>query len=87
MEGVQIKAFSGSINFIKNEKNNIENLEKNINYLNPVNVLKRGFSISLVNGKILKETEQVKNGDELKTIIADGNIISIAKEIIKSKEA
>lgn len=86
MEAMKIKVFSGSSNFIKNEKNHIENLEKNIDYLNPVNVLKRGYSISLVNGKILKETAQVKNGDQIKTIIADGNIISIAKEILKQNK-
>ncbi|ADL42799.1 exodeoxyribonuclease VII, large subunit [Caldicellulosiruptor obsidiansis OB47] len=52
------------------------NLEKLI-ALNPLNVLKRGYSITLHNSKILTTIAQVNNGDEIVTQLSDG--------IIKSK--
>ena len=60
-------------------------IEKNIELMNPVNVLKRGFSITLINGKVLKEVADVREGDILKTIISDGEITSVAKKIDKTE--
>lgn len=44
--------------------------------LDPVNVLKRGYSITTLKGKILKKTDEVSTGDILKTKLIDGEIDS-----------
>ena len=61
---------------LKHEKGDLENIEKNIRIMDPVNVLRRGYSITMYKGKALKSKEGVKQGDELTTILEDGQIIS-----------
>nr|WP_238525010.1 exodeoxyribonuclease VII large subunit [Caldicellulosiruptor owensensis] len=51
------------------------NLEKLI-ALNPLNVLKRGYSITLHNSRILTTISQISNGDEIITRLSDGIIKS-----------
>ena len=44
--------------------------------LDPINVLKRGFSITLYEGKALKSYTQVKPADKITTLLADGRLES-----------
>lgn len=54
--------------------------EKIIN-LNPLSTLSRGYSISLKNDIILKDTKELKIGDEITTNLYNGTFISTVKEI------
>lgn len=54
----------------------LQNLSKNIELANPENVLKRGFSISKINGKIIDENTNIMVGDELETITFSNKILS-----------
>lgn len=59
------------------EKNhNLELLEKRTAYLDPFLVLKRGYSITYLNGKALKDPASVKGGDMVDTRLAGGTIHS-----------
>ena len=51
-------------------------IEKNVRMLDPLNVLKRGFSITLYEGKALKSYTQVKPTDKITTLLADGRLES-----------
>lgn len=62
----------------------LNNLEKNIDNMSPQNVLKRGYSITLLNGKAVKNIAQVTEGDTLETIVADGKISSIVSSTDKT---
>lgn len=53
--------------------------------LNPIQTLKRGYSVSLFKDKKIKNLDSVDINDELTTIIEDGKIISIIKEKIYEK--
>ena len=55
-----------------------------LNIIDPVNVLKRGFTITSFNGKIIKTSGPIENGDVIDTQFIDGVIKS--KVIRKSKE-
>ena len=57
-------------------------LEKHINLLDPINVIKRGFTITLKNGKAVTSLADVKAGDKTTTITLDGEIIS---EVVNTK--
>jgi exodeoxyribonuclease VII large subunit len=61
----------------------LNNIEKNISNMDPENVLKRGYTITRLNGKALTSILQVKEGDMIDTTLLDGNIISIAKSTKK----
>jgi len=71
--------------FFHREKKVIENIEKNIDLMNPVNVLKRGYSITMANGKVLQKVEGIKEGDMLETVLNDGTIASTVTSFKKMK--
>jgi exodeoxyribonuclease VII large subunit len=58
-------------------------MEKNINILNPVNILKRGFSITYLNGKSIKEASQLVEWHQINTVLYNGTIDSTITKIKK----
>jgi exodeoxyribonuclease VII large subunit len=58
--------------------NNIKlsGLENTLNILKPENVLQRGYTITSINGRILKKSDQVKTDDIIDTKFSDGTIRS-----------
>lgn len=54
-----------SMQFIDKKAKNLEQLERAIQLLDPKNVLKRGYSISRLNGKTISESNVPKENDEL----------------------
>jgi len=66
-------------------KERLAGQENSLSMLNPVNVLKRGFTITTKNGIIIKSQEQITTDDLIDTIFSDGNIKSRVTEKIKVK--
>jgi exodeoxyribonuclease VII large subunit len=64
----------------------LNSIEKNVINMSPQNVLKRGYSITLLNGKAVKNISKVISGDTLNTKVFEGNIISIVKSTNKTTE-
>jgi len=58
-------------------------LENKLNLLKPENILKRGYSITTVNGKALKSATEVKTGDQIISKLHHGKLISIVEKISK----
>ena len=61
---------------IKSTSLELNNIENNINNMSPINVLKRGYSITRLNGKAIKNISHVNKGDKLTTTVFDGEIES-----------
>jgi exodeoxyribonuclease VII large subunit len=55
-------------------------LEKRCELVDPVNILKRGYSMTLLDGKIISDLKQVKAGAQLESIIHQGKIYSEVKK-------
>lgn len=62
----------------KNEK--LENIDKFIELVSPQHILKKGYSITIKNGKVVKSAEELNAGDELTSLLADGEIKSTVKK-------
>lgn len=56
-----------------------------LSVLNPLNVLIRGYSVTLSvpDGKVVKDAGRLAPGDEIKTILAKGNLLSEVKKVDK----
>ena len=65
-----------SKNKINSALNHISHIEEKIKILNPKNTLKRGFSMSLVNGKLVSDIKKIAVGDVLETVLYNGKIES-----------
>jgi exodeoxyribonuclease VII large subunit len=85
IESAKTDILHKTMNFINDNKKTLDHIEKNIDLMNPVNVLNRGYSITMANGRILKTVEDAAEGDLLKTILPDGNVISITNSINKTE--
>jgi len=81
-EGILSKPFL----FLKIHKSELFNSEKSVSNMNPENVLKRGYSITLHKGRAINSFKSVKEGDSLETLLFDGNIRSIVKSSQKPTE-
>lgn len=64
------------LNRLDKEKIKLENIETKLNLLNPENILKKGYSLTLVEGKIAKSINSVKKGSIIDTKFSDGIIKS-----------
>lgn len=54
----------------------LQNMEKVINLLSPLQVLRRGYSFTTVNGKLVTTINGITKGDKIITVVANGNIAS-----------
>ncbi|MTI32358.1 exodeoxyribonuclease VII large subunit [Xanthovirga aplysinae] len=73
-----------SLLFLNQQKHQLEKLQQQLQLLDPINVLRRGYSITTLNGKILREVEEIRSGDELMTKTDIQLIKSIVKEAEKA---
>ena len=66
-----------SMKLIFSEQERIHFNENTIRLINPENILKRGYTLTLKDGKIVKSTKQININEEIETRFSDG--------IVKSK--
>ena len=76
IEGYGFHLAAASRKMVKDQNHLLLRLETTGKFLDPMNVLHRGYSITYRNGAIIKDAQQVATGDELKTILAKGRIRS-----------
>jgi exodeoxyribonuclease VII large subunit len=65
-----------SRNIIRLRKSEIENFQRALVILNPDNVLSRGYTMTMKNGRIIKKSLELKGGDLIDTKFSDGSITS-----------
>lgn len=53
-----------------------ESFREKLNILDPVNVLRRGYSITSFNGRIITNIEMVEKDDEIETLFSNGKVKS-----------
>lgn len=90
--GLIVSSFSGRISLhaklkLKGSRLELSNIEKSIENMSPSNVLKRGYSITSINGKPVTNTNQVKSGDTISTILFEGEISSIVSSTSNTTES
>lgn len=61
---------------IKENQAQLQHLERMLGIVNPIHLLKRGFSIVRMDGKSVHKLDQVEIGSELEIQLEDGKIIS-----------
>jgi exodeoxyribonuclease VII large subunit len=65
-----------AINTLGRSSTRVAGLENTLNILKPENVLQRGYTITSLNGRILKRINQVKTDDLIDTQFSDGAVKS-----------
>lgn len=76
-----------AVALLKENNTQIGHLRNTVEILKPKNVLKRGYSITMLNGKSVTDTKQIKKGDSLETLIYNGKIISTVESVNKTNQS
>ena len=67
----------------KNKKIDLKNLIDKLELVNPMNVIKRGYSLTYINDKVVKSVKNINKKDNINIKLSDG---SISATIIDIKE-
>ncbi len=67
---------SHSKNYLNKMNNKVEGFDNTLKILDPENVLKRGYTITSSNGKIIKKSAELKKEDLINTRFSDGSVSS-----------
>jgi exodeoxyribonuclease VII large subunit len=81
------KGLQYCLKFLKNEALKLKARDNSVKHLNPKNILKRGFSITYCNSKAAKTIHDVTEGDELRTVLYDGEVLSRVEQKKKGRQA
>lgn len=61
---------------LEKNKSHLETLEQKLELLNPENILKKGYSLTIKDGKIITDASELKDGDTITTKLNVGTINS-----------
>lgn len=64
-------------------RRDLQHIEKQVDNMSPQQVLKRGYSITLFGGKALTHPGELKEGDTIQTLLANGELSSTVDHNIK----
>ncbi|MBC8414268.1 MAG: exodeoxyribonuclease VII large subunit [Nitrospira sp.] len=84
LEALQ-KGVQYSRKFIKNEQERLAAREGHIALLNPLNIMKRGYSITYSSRGIVRSADDAAIGDSLRTILLDGELLQTVDKIKMKK--
>ena len=76
LENIWNRSVNGVRNLLTVKNHKLELLEKSIAAADPVLILKRGFSLTRCNGHVVNRASDLKPGDRLTTVLADGTVES-----------
>ena len=76
LETVWIRSVNGVRNILISQNHKLEIIDKTLAAADPAKILKRGFSLTRLNGRVVKEASELKKGDRLITSFADGSVES-----------
>ena len=65
----------------ENKSNKYNHLIEKLDVLNPLNTLKRGYSITKLDGKVLTDIKKVKKGDNININLENGEIDAVVNNI------
>ena len=71
--------------FLAQKRNNFEIKIDKLTVLNPINTLKRGYTVTQIKDKRIYNLEEIEVNDEMITILKNGKLISVVKEKIYEK--
>lgn len=76
--GLQISNIANSL--IARESSRLDNLADKQRLLSPQSVLSRGYSLTLINGRVITDTSNIKPGDTITTRLKEGTLFSTVKQ-------
>ncbi len=64
---------------LRDAQNSLSQIERLLEANDPIQILKKGYSYTLLDGKLVTDINDVKNGDSIMTVLKNGSFDSIVK--------
>ena len=72
--------------YLEKQKSLLEKLDRIKTYVDPIQVLKLGYSISKYQGRVIREASVLKTGDMIETTLHKGKLNSTVSGITQQDE-
>lgn len=79
-DSIAVRLRSAFINIIRSKSMQLAVYENNINICSPERIFKKGYTLTTLNGQLLKSRAQVKDGDIIQTEWQDGCATSVIRD-------
>lgn len=79
IHSLQVRILSGKQSILTQEYRHLESIEQVLKLISPERMLERGYSLTSVNGQIIKSINDVHVGDVIETRLKDGIIYSVSE--------
>ena len=76
LENFMLRSLTGIKNIMTQNTHKLELFEKSLSGADPVQILRKGYSITRCNGKVVTGASDLNRGDRLTTVFADGKVES-----------
>lgn len=76
LENYMMRSLTGIRNILTQNTHKLELFEKSLSGADPVQILRKGYSITRCNGKVVTGASDLNRGDRLTTVFADGKVES-----------
>lgn len=88
IDALQERLPKATARLLDDRRHRLELIRLRCSALDPVHLLRRGYSLTLLNGRPLHSTSQVTLGSEIATRLADGTLLSVVQQVLpQEKEA
>ena len=74
---LQIRLTNATRALFLQKRNQITWMEDKLHLLDPANLLRRGYSITLANGKVVRSARMPEKGQRIETMLYDGKVESV----------
>lgn len=81
LEVNKIKLINSITNALSDKKQKLEILSSRLSNSNPVEILNRGYSVTNFEGSVIKSVKNIKPNSKIKTILSDGEIVSVVESV------
>lgn len=76
LNSIKERLVTNTIRLSKSESVRIENIERQVKLVSPENLLRKGYTFTIKEGKIVRRSSDLKKGEVISTIFSDGKIDS-----------
>ncbi len=78
---VEINLKKRAEQLFKEEKNKLDIAEKHLKLMSPDNILKKGYTLTMKDGKVVKSSTELNAGDSITTVFSDSQIESVISHL------
>lgn len=79
LQNYDVRLRAGWVKLLQNSLHRLEMAEKSLALADPVRILSKGYSMTTLNGRVVKHASELSEGDLLVTSFHDGQVVSVVK--------